>query len=75
MPIAVGFGISIPEQARAVAQSAEAIVVGSAIVNQIAEHGKSPDLVARVAPFVKTLARGGSNQAEETDHENQSRDT
>ena len=48
LPIAVGFGISNPEQARAVAASADAIVVGSAIVNQIAEHGKSTDLVPRV---------------------------
>ena len=56
LPIAVGFGISNPEQAKAVAQSAEAIVVGSAIVNQIAEHGKSPELVARVSTFVKSLA-------------------
>ena len=35
LPIAVGFGISNPEQARIVAQFAEAIVVGSAIVNQV----------------------------------------
>ena len=56
LPIAVGFGISNPDQARAVAAHAEAIVVGSAIVNQIAAHGKSPDLVRRVAAFVKTLA-------------------
>ena len=40
LPIAIGFGISNPEQAKAVAQYAEAIVVGSAVVNQIAEHGK-----------------------------------
>src|SRR5262249_1525596 len=45
LPIAVGFGISNPEQARLVAASAEAIVVGSAIVNQIAQHGAAPDLV------------------------------
>ena len=57
LPIAVGFGISNPEQARAVATHAEAIVVGSAIVNQIAAHGKSPDLVPRLAAFVKTLAQ------------------
>jgi tryptophan synthase alpha chain len=56
LPIAVGFGISNPEQARLVAQHAEAIVVGSAVVNQIAEHGKSPGLVPRVAAFVKCLA-------------------
>ncbi|HEU5069180.1 MAG TPA: tryptophan synthase subunit alpha [Verrucomicrobiae bacterium] len=56
LPIAVGFGISNPEQARTVAQSAEAIVVGSAVVNQIAEHGRSPELVTRVSAFVKSLA-------------------
>ena len=56
LPIAVGFGISNPEQARAVAANSEAIVVGSAIVNQIAANGKSPDLVSKVATFVKTLA-------------------
>jgi tryptophan synthase alpha chain len=55
LPIAVGFGISNPEQARTVAEAAEAIVVGSAIVNQIAEHGKGPDVVARVTSFVQSL--------------------
>jgi tryptophan synthase alpha chain len=55
LPIAIGFGISNPEQAKAVAQYAEAIVVGSAVVNQIAEHGKNSDLVSRVGNFVKTL--------------------
>ncbi len=55
LPIAVGFGISNPEQARTVAASAEAIVVGSAIVNQIARHGRDADLVPRVTAFVKSL--------------------
>jgi tryptophan synthase alpha chain len=55
LPIAVGFGISTPEQARAVSASAEAVVVGSVIVNQIARHGTRPDAVAHVADFVKTL--------------------
>lgn len=56
LPIAVGFGVSNPEQAKAVAANSEAVVVGSAIVNQIAANGKSPDLVPKVAAFVKTLA-------------------
>jgi tryptophan synthase alpha chain len=55
LPIAVGFGISTPEQARSVAQCAEAIVVGSAVVNQIAEHGKKTDLVERVGKFTQAL--------------------
>jgi tryptophan synthase alpha chain len=56
LPVAVGFGISNPEQARLVAQNADAVVVGSAVVNQIAEHGKSLELVANVGAFVKSLA-------------------
>ncbi len=58
LPIAVGFGISTPEQAGIVARSAEAVVVGSAIVHQIAEHGKRPDLVQRTTQFVKSLLEG-----------------
>ena len=56
LPIAVGFGISNPEQARFVAQNADAVVVGSAVVNQIARLGKDPDLVPGVTEFVKSLA-------------------
>lgn len=55
LPIAVGFGISNPEQARTVAGFAEAIVVGSAVVNQIAAHGQKPDLVQRVVDFVRPM--------------------
>lgn len=56
LPVAVGFGISNPEQARQVAAHAEAIVVGSAVVNRIAELGRSPELVPRVSAFVAELA-------------------
>jgi len=56
LPIAVGFGVSNPEQAKLVAQNADAVVVGSAVVNQIAENGKSKDLVKRASAFVKSLA-------------------
>lgn len=55
LPIAVGFGISTPEQAKLVARDAEAVVVGSAVVNRIADHGRQPDLVERVSRFVKSL--------------------
>ncbi len=34
---------------------ADAVVVGSAVVNQIAEHGKSKDLAKRAGKFVKSL--------------------
>jgi tryptophan synthase alpha chain len=55
LPIAVGFGISNPEQARAAAACADAVVVGSAVVNQMAQLGQSKELVPRVAEFVKLM--------------------
>jgi len=55
LPIAVGFGISNPEQAQLAAQHGDAIVVGSAVVNQIAHEGKNPALVPRVTAFVRSL--------------------
>jgi tryptophan synthase alpha chain len=57
LPIAVGFGVSNPEQAKIVAQNADAVVVGSAVVNRIAEHAKGEDLVFNVIEFVKSMAQ------------------
>ncbi len=53
LPAAVGFGISNPEQAAEVAHVADAVVVGSAIVDQIAQHGSSANLADTIASFVK----------------------
>jgi tryptophan synthase alpha chain len=61
LPVAVGFGVSNPEQAKLVAQNADAVVVGSAVVNQIAENGKSKELVKHVGAFVKSLADAVKN--------------
>jgi tryptophan synthase alpha chain len=55
LPIAVGFGISNPEQAKFVAANADAVVVGSAVVNQIAQLAQSANGVARLTGFVKSL--------------------
>ncbi|MBU6410376.1 MAG: tryptophan synthase subunit alpha [Verrucomicrobia bacterium] len=56
LPVAVGFGISNPEQARFVAQHADAVVVGSAVVDRIARLGKSKGLEAQAGRFVESLA-------------------
>jgi tryptophan synthase alpha chain len=57
LPIAVGFGISTPEHVRAVsAAGADGVVVGSAIVKRIEQHGADPELVAKVTAFVEPLA-------------------
>jgi tryptophan synthase alpha chain len=52
-PISVGFGISRPEQVREVLSRAEGVIVGSAIVNLIARHGR--DCLPEVAAFVREL--------------------
>jgi tryptophan synthase alpha chain len=55
LPVAVGFGISNAEQARVVAGYADAVVVGSAIVEQVGRYGGAPDLVKRISGQVKLL--------------------
>ena len=55
LPIAVGFGISNPKQAREVAQHADAVVVGSAIVDLIAKHGDKPKMVEKVGAFAREI--------------------
>ncbi len=57
LPIAVGFGVSNPSQAREIARIADGVVVGSAIVKRVAEHGHAADLAERVAEFVRPLAQ------------------
>jgi tryptophan synthase alpha chain len=55
LPVALGFGISRPEHVREVGRWADAAVVGSALVNVIAEAGKAPDLTTRVEEYVRWL--------------------
>ena len=38
-PVAVGLGISTPDQARAVAEVADGVVIGSAIIRRLIDHG------------------------------------
>jgi tryptophan synthase alpha chain len=55
LPLAVGFGISRPEQARQAASLADAVVVGSAIVRLIADHANAPNLEQRLEDFARQL--------------------
>ncbi len=55
LPIGVGFGITTPKDAAAVASFADAVVVGSAIVRIVEEKASSPDLVPAVEEFVGRL--------------------
>jgi tryptophan synthase alpha chain len=55
IPVAVGFGVATPEDVRAVAGVADAVVVGSALVKRIAEFSDSPSLLDEVRGFVRQL--------------------
>ena len=54
LPVIVGFGVNSPEKSRAIAEVADGVVVGSAIVSKIAAGNSVDDVLA----FVKSLADG-----------------
>jgi tryptophan synthase alpha chain len=65
-PVCVGFGIGRPEQAAAVGQLADGVIVGSAIVQLIEQRAGSPSLVPDVGAFVAQLKaplRGGTSRS------------
>ena len=49
LPVAVGFGVRTPDQASAIARVADGVVVGSALVDLVAQHG------ARAPEHLRTL--------------------
>lgn len=55
LPLAVGFGISTPQQVAEVAGIADGIVVGSTIVRFIEAHAKDPALPEKLQEFVREL--------------------
>lgn len=65
-PVAVGFGIRTPEQAHRLAQTADGVIVGTALVKVIEQgiqkmadgDGSSADLVADAAAYVASLRAG-----------------
>ena len=56
LPIAVGFGIKTPEDVMNISKLADAAVVGSAIVQKIADGSDSPHMVENVLGFVRSLS-------------------
>jgi len=55
LPLAVGFGISNSKQAREIADIADGIVIGSAVVRLIDENKSKPDLVKIVSDYVSGI--------------------
>lgn len=55
LPLAVGFGISTPEQVRMIPRTADGVIVGSAIVSLLEQTAGQPDQVKRAGEFVAAL--------------------
>lgn len=55
LPLAVGFGISTPDQVRTVPATADGVIVGSAIVSLLEQTAGQPDQVKRAGEFVASL--------------------
>jgi len=55
LPVAVGFGVRTPDQARAIARVADGVVVGSALVEIVGEHGRAAPEHLRA--YTASLAR------------------
>lgn len=55
LPLAVGFGLSTPEQVEVVAEVSDGIVVGSELVRLVERHGDDPRLAERLETRVREL--------------------
>ncbi|MBX3389487.1 MAG: tryptophan synthase subunit alpha [Phycisphaeraceae bacterium] len=58
LPIAVGFGISSPDQVRHVVQSADAAIVGSALIRRLSEVGNDGSPAQVAGDFCRQLCAG-----------------
>jgi tryptophan synthase alpha chain len=63
LPLALGFGISHPEHVQEIGRVADAAVVGSGLVQVIAEAGDSASLVPAVEGYVRWLTGAGAQPA------------
>lgn len=64
LPIAVGFGISTPAQASAIASLADGVVIGSALVRLIGKNAKSTALIEKASSFAKEIRRAIDSAAQ-----------
>ena len=55
VPVAVGFGMAMPEDAAKAGEIADGVIVGSAIVRQVGEHQQDARMAEHVGRFVRSL--------------------
>jgi tryptophan synthase alpha chain len=56
-PVCVGFGVSTPAQAKAIARISDGVIVGSAVIKVIEKNIGKKDLVAKAGRFAGSLAK------------------
>lgn len=64
LPVAVGFGVRTPEQAAAIARVADGVVVGSALVELVGEHGEdAPEHLRRLTSALAQAVHSAAREA------------
>jgi tryptophan synthase alpha chain len=61
LPLAIGFGIKGPQSAAAVAGLADGVVIGSALIERLADARSEPDACLRVADFLAPIRAAMDN--------------
>jgi tryptophan synthase alpha chain len=55
VPVAIGFGVATPDDARRVGEIADGVIVGSAIVRRIEEFREHPGMAEKVGEYVASM--------------------
>ena len=64
LPVAVGFGVRKPEQAAAIARVADGVVVGSALVELVGQHGvEAPEHLRRLTGSLAEAVHSAAKEA------------
>lgn len=69
LPVGVGFGVRTPDNAAAVAAVADAVIVGSALVRQIAEHGEDRNVAANKLGETLAAMRAAIDATDESERD------
>lgn len=62
-PVAIGFGVSSPQEAEEISHLADGVIVGSAIIRRIMENKNKEDMVEKVGEFAFSLCQAIKNSS------------